>query len=623
MKRRYSLYIFLITGSFLCTSFRASGQEYIPIEKTFNASVAYRGDWDWYKEPSQQTKLGKLTNGESVEIVGWVPWMVAIKRDKLVGFVTYTCFESQKELTQLVEIIEMQSGRVSVENINDFAKWGEILLLNEAALSKNLIDGRKKDSLEFANEPNLLLRLSTSKNEIFEGECTVINLSFYVSSRNKQRLQFYNLAEDITEISKIFWKSGSWTPSAQVSEIKSTNVKIARTDYQVYKVFESTFCPIDLTPIHLDKITLRFAKMKGKSDSIETVIPFSSKPLTINVKSIPPGVKLSKAEFHKPCGIFLAKESLQQSVSQRALYHYKVKLYSTGLTFPLVAPNWQHPDLSICLRKETDSDTTINGQYYSSKTFEYSIAFLKQGNYNLSKNILTYFNLKTLKSDSIIAGPKVQATAEMASEAVCEESVFRKKGVLIAFDVSQSMLIEDYPTNRLAFLNGGLLKFLSSQKSCDVGLIAFAGEAKRIFEITPCSNKYSSLTEINSKSLRNGTAIGEAILLASKSFTSQRLNPRILILIGDGDNTAGMVSPELAIKFAKKNQIKVYSIGIGHKGLVPFGKNSSGVPNMVDNTFSDETLRKISASTGGQYFWAEKEGDVEKFLSQILASNGY
>lgn len=97
----------------------------------------------------------------------------------------------------------------------------------------------------------------------------------------------------------------------------------------------------------------------------------------------------------------------------------------------------------------------------------------------------------------------------------------------------------------------------------------------------------------------------------------------MLILIGDGDNTTGITTPQLAIRIAKKYRIKIYAIGIGHKGLVSYGKDYFGRPNMVNNTFSDETLRNMSLATGGQYFWAEKEGDIVNFIDKILKANNY
>jgi Ca-activated chloride channel family protein len=114
-----------------------------------------------------------------------------------------------------------------------------------------------------------------------------------------------------------------------------------------------------------------------------------------------------------------------------------------------------------------------------------------------------------------------------------------------------------------------------------------------------------------------GTAIGDAIFYA-KNYIKETSIERKIVVIGDGDNTAGNILPEMAAQIAKNHHIKIFSIGIGKKGLVPFGKDQFGRPQMVDNTFQDTTLKNIASATGGEYFWAKDSDDLVKILKRIF-----
>jgi Ca-activated chloride channel family protein len=91
-----------------------------------------------------------------------------------------------------------------------------------------------------------------------------------------------------------------------------------------------------------------------------------------------------------------------------------------------------------------------------------------------------------------------------------------------------------------------------------------------------------------------------------------------LVIIGDGDNTAGHVSSINAAAEAKKLGIKIYTIGVGTSGVVPYGRDASGKPNMIDKTFTDKQLKEIAAKTGGKYYWAKDAMEVQRILGEIF-----
>jgi Ca-activated chloride channel homolog len=140
-----------------------------------------------------------------------------------------------------------------------------------------------------------------------------------------------------------------------------------------------------------------------------------------------------------------------------------------------------------------------------------------------------------------------------------------------------------------------------TRENCDIGLILFGGEAKHFVSSNP--DKCYTRRFVDSIGFMfdpRGTAIGDAIWLAKNSYVKDSQSKK-LVIIGDGDNTAGRITPELAATVAKKFNIAIYTIGIGTAGLVPFGVDSSGNPNMIENTFTDKDLKLISSITNGKF----------------------
>lgn len=171
------------------------------------------------------------------------------------------------------------------------------------------------------------------------------------------------------------------------------------------------------------------------------------------------------------------------------------------------------------------------------------------------------------------------------------------------------MLLEDYLPNRLKAASKGINNFLSHKERCDIKMIVFAGEAKLLNETDPCS--LIELTDSIGFNLKKGTSIGAAFWLA-KDFLDITNFPKKLVIIGDGDNTYGFYPVQIIADVAKKSNIKVYSIGIGTTGSVPFGTD------MVSNTFTDVDLKRIASLTGGQYYWAKDHHDVTRILAEIF-----
>ena len=178
--------------------------------------------------------------------------------------------------------------------------------------------------------------------------------------------------------------------------------------------------------------------------------------------------------------------------------------------------------------------------------------------------------------------------------------------IMIAMDISQSMQIEDFQPNRLDAAKHVALDFIEGRLQDRIGLVVFSGDA---FSLAPLTTDYellrSYVREINFEMIENrGTAIGSALAVVTNRMRESEAKSKVCILLSDGDNTAGNIDPVTAAELASAYGIKIYTIVVGREGLVPYGKDFFGRPNMIENTVDETTMRKIAEIGGGEFFRA-------------------
>src|SRR5690349_5731294 len=176
--------------------------------------------------------------------------------------------------------------------------------------------------------------------------------------------------------------------------------------------------------------------------------------------------------------------------------------------------------------------------------------------------------------------------------------------IMIAMDISQSMQIEDFQPNRLEAAKQVARDFIKGRVQDRIGLVVFSGDA---FSLTPLSTDYellySYLDEISFDMIENrGTAIGSGLAVSTNRMRESESKSKVCILISDGDNTDGNIDPITSAELAAAHNIKLYTIVVGKEGLVPYGKDDFGRPQMVENTVDETTMRKIADIGSGQFF---------------------
>jgi len=205
------------------------------------------------------------------------------------------------------------------------------------------------------------------------------------------------------------------------------------------------------------------------------------------------------------------------------------------------------------------------------------------------------------------------------SEATEEE--FRKGiDIMLAMDVSLSMMAMDFEPNRLEAAKKVAKEFVEGRIGDRIGLVVYAGEA---YTASPGTVDHESLMaqidSIGNEPIDGGTAIGTGLGTAVSRLRDEKLPSKVVILLTDGSNNAGEVDPLSAAELAKEKNVRVYTIGVGTNGeaptpvITPFGVRFEMAPVEID----EKTLRSIAKITGGHYFRATDEASLRLIYEEI------
>lgn len=203
--------------------------------------------------------------------------------------------------------------------------------------------------------------------------------------------------------------------------------------------------------------------------------------------------------------------------------------------------------------------------------------------------------------------------------------------IILAIDVSKSMLAEDmYPKNRILAAKNVIADFIKVQKENRIGMVAFSGKS---FTMSPLTFDYDILleilNEIDVETVKiDGTAIGEAIANSLFRFGYDPLiRSRVIILLTDGENNSGKITPKMAAEMALIKKVKIYTIGVGkpkgtpiplvnpYTGESDYARDING--NILYSKVNEPDLIKIAKITGGEYFRATDTNTLQNIYNKI------
>ena len=195
-------------------------------------------------------------------------------------------------------------------------------------------------------------------------------------------------------------------------------------------------------------------------------------------------------------------------------------------------------------------------------------------------------------------------------------------GIVIAIDVSSSMLAEDFaPSNRLEVAKRQAINFIHGRDADRIGLVAFAGDALTQIPVTlDYAVLEAAVMALRVGVLQDGTAIGSGLATAVNRLRHVPTRSKVILLLTDGVNNRGAIDPRTAADAAAAFGIKVYTVGVGTQGeaRIPTGRGLSGFRyEMLPVEIDEPLLRDIAGKTGGRYFRATDSESLTRIFQQI------
>lgn len=192
--------------------------------------------------------------------------------------------------------------------------------------------------------------------------------------------------------------------------------------------------------------------------------------------------------------------------------------------------------------------------------------------------------------------------------------------IVLAMDVSTSMLARDFTPDRISAAKDIAIEFISQRHSDRMGIVVFAGESYTQCPLTTGrATLINLMKEIETGLIEDGTAIGNGLATAVARMQNSDAKSRVVILLTDGVNNSGEITPQTAADIAKTYGIRVYTIGVGANGTAPYPVMTPWGVQMqnVEVEIDENLLKNIAETTGGRYFRATDNTKLSEIYSEI------
>ena len=241
-----------------------------------------------------------------------------------------------------------------------------------------------------------------------------------------------------------------------------------------------------------------------------------------------------------------------------------------------------------------------------------------------SKSLLTKFKpalfaMRILALSALIIALARPRTVDISSQTKTTKGI----DIVLAIDVSSSMLAKDLKPNRMEALKEVASQFIESRPNDRIGLVLYAGESYTKVPVT--SDKAVVVDGLKGikfdNVLQDGTAIGTGLATAINRLKDSKAKSKVIILLTDGVNNSGTIEPETASDIAKEYGIKVYTIGLGSNGMAMYpysiAPNGDFIFRMMKVEIDEQLMKNIAKNTGGKYFRANSNAKLQTIYDEI------
>ena len=258
-----------------------------------------------------------------------------------------------------------------------------------------------------------------------------------------------------------------------------------------------------------------------------------------------------------------------------------------------------------------------NKKSQANVTFSTTIAFKKTKSWSDALYHLLFVLRMIAIALIVVALARPQSHSENAKTKITDGI-----DIVMAIDVSASMLSQDLKPNRFEALKKVASQFVKDRPNDRIGLVIYAGES---YTKTPVTTDKSiilnALSEITYGQIEDGTAIGMGLATAVNRLKESKAKSRVIILLTDGVNNTGFIDPQTAAELAAEYGIKVYTVGIGTNGMAlsPYALNADGsiIYRMQQVDIDEPLMKKIAQVTKGRYFRATNNQKLQQIYDEI------
>lgn len=258
-----------------------------------------------------------------------------------------------------------------------------------------------------------------------------------------------------------------------------------------------------------------------------------------------------------------------------------------------------------------------NKESQANVTFSSTIAFKKTKSWSDALYHLLFVLRMIAIALIVVALARPQTHSENAKTKITDGI-----DIVMAIDVSASMLSQDLKPNRFEALKKVASQFVKDRPNDRIGLVIYAGES---YTKTPVTTDKSiilnALSEITYGQIEDGTAIGMGLATAVNRLKESKAKSRVIILLTDGVNNTGFIDPQTAAELAAEYGIKVYTVGIGTNGMAlsPYALNADGsiIYRMQQVDIDEPLMKKIAQVTKGRYFRATNNQKLQQIYDEI------
>ena len=262
--------------------------------------------------------------------------------------------------------------------------------------------------------------------------------------------------------------------------------------------------------------------------------------------------------------------------------------------------------------------------FWTRKTQSATLKMSSLQGFKNSKSVLAklkpaLFVMRILALSALIIAMARPRTVDISSQTKTTKGI----DIVLAIDVSSSMLAKDLKPNRMEALKEVASNFVESRPNDRIGLVLYAGESYTKVPVT--SDKAVVVNGLKGikfdNVLQDGTAIGTGLATAINRLKDSKAKSKVIILLTDGVNNSGTIEPETASDIAKEFGIKVYTIGLGSNGMAQYpysiAANGDFIFRMMKVEIDEQLMKNIAKNTGGKYFRASSNSKLETIYNEI------